>query len=291
MIDAHCHLHDPKYDGDRDAVVARAREGGVAAMITIGTSVDESARAVATAGRYDSVYATVGLHPHVFNDGGLRREEWRDDVGFGEDEVARLGALAEAVDALDALAASPLVVAVGEVGLDYHVRPGVATLPEAVRVWQRQGLRMQLAMARRRGLPVVVHGRPSAGTMDAYDDLVAIVADHPDLRFVMHCYMGDTAVTAALLALPNVVFSFAGNVTYAKKSDDAANRVIAMIPSNRLMLETDAPYLAPVPMRGTRNEPAYVSFIAAYVARVRATDATTVITNADAVTRAFFALP
>ncbi len=271
IIDTHTHLHDARFDGERDAVVARARAAGVAQMITIGTSVAESRDAVACAEKYDGVFASVGLHPHVFNGGAPRDSEWMKDIGADSAPETRRVALAQALAELEALivAHRDTVVAIGECGLDYYAHDGGAITPPQ-RAWQREGFEAQIALAVKYNLPVVVHGRGSTReSMDAYEDIADVIAAHPYARFVLHCYMGDVAMTRTFLALPQVAaFSFAGNVTYAKKKKPGPlDATLACIPLSRMMIETDSPYLAPTPQRGARNESAYIVYTARYIAQ------------------------
>ncbi len=275
MIDAHTHLHDERFAADRRAVVARARAAGVAQMVTIGTSVAESVRAVECAVRYDGVFASVGLHPHAFNGGAERATEWQRDLGADVPRDVRERALERAIEELRSLAQrnAAKVVAIGECGLDYFAHDGTVITPRQC-AWQATGFAAQIALARELALPVVVHGRGSMReSMDAYEDIARIIARHPDVRFVLHCYMGDMAMTRKFLALSHTVFSFAGNVTYAKKNAPGPlDDVLRTVPHDRMMVETDAPYLAPVPHRGTRNESAFTADTLAYIARVRGED-------------------
>ena len=293
-IDTHAHLQDARFDGERDAVLARAHAAGVSQMIAIGTSVEESRAAVACAQKYDGVFASVGLHPHVFNGGAPRESEWMVDLGADAPADTRRAALARAVAALDALiiAHRGTVVAVGECGLDYYAHDGGTITPQQ-RAWQREGFAAQIALAVKHNLPVVVHGRGSTReSMDAYQDIAQVIAQHPRARFVLHCYMGDVAMTQKFLTLPQVVaFSFAGNVTYAKKNTPGPlDDVLRIVPPERMMVETDAPYLAPVPHRGARNESAFVVDTLAYIAGVRGEDGTALGCALTATAQRVFAL-
>ncbi len=270
MIDAHTHLHDVRYDDDRDMVMARMRAIGVTHAITIGTSVQTSRAAVACARRYEGVFATVGLHPHIFNGDPGAGDEWQADLGAQESDAVRLRALDAAIAQLRTLAQENVnvVVGVGECGLDYFAHNG-GVISARQRTWQRAGFVAQIVLARELGVPVIVHGRGSTRTaMDAYEDIHDVIMQYPQVRFVLHCYMGNRTMTEQFLALNNVVFSFAGNVTYVKKGIGPLDNVLRMIPSSRIMIETDAPYLAPFPHRGKRNESAYITHTAAYIASI-----------------------
>lgn len=270
MIDAHAHLHDKKYDTDRAEVIARAFAGGVEKIVTIGTSVAESQDAVDLAQEYDEIYATVGIHPHVFNGGAKRSDEWSEDLGADVAAVVRRDRLEEAIYDLEELIdENEKVVAVGEIGLDYFL-PDEGIVSDVQKQWQSEGFVDQIDLAQKYNLPVVVHCRPEAvEESDAYFDCVEIIKRYPDVQFVMHCYMGNQTVTEKFLVLSNVAFSFTGNVTFSKKNDDMMSNVIKMIPLERIFIETDAPYLTPVPYRGKRNEPLYVRYVAQRIADLK----------------------
>jgi TatD DNase family protein len=231
LVDTHAHLHDPAFDGDRAAVLARARAAGVGAVVTIGTDVATSEAAVAMAGADPALYAAVGIHPH-------------------EAQTADAAAL----DRLAALARAPRVVAIGEVGLDYYR----ALAPRAS---QRAALAAQLGLARAAGKPVLLHCR------DAHADLLDICAAEgvAEVGGILHCFSGDLAVARRGLAL-GLLVSIAGPVTYPNAR--RLGEVVRALPLDVLVLETDCPYLPPQPWRGQRNEPAYLAATAARVAEL-----------------------
>jgi len=217
--DTHLHLDDAAFDPDRDAVVARARDAGVDALICAGTSVDGSRRAIALAERCPEVWATVGIHPQ---------------------EAA--AANEEALRTLESLARHPRVVAVGETGLDYvHERA-----PRAV---QADAFRAHVRLARTAGLPLVVHNR------EAHDDVERILQEEGAPSVVMHCFSGPPEIATRWAAM-GWMLSFAGPLTFARA--DALREAARRVPDDRLLIETDAPYLAPAPMRGRRCEPAFL---------------------------------
>lgn len=247
MLDLHTHLYWKSYADDREAVIARAREAGVEQMMVVGTSVEESQQAVELARQYPNFFAAAGLHPHEFNDGGSAAGD----------------SLHQFVSALRSLAADSRVAAIGECGLDYFSHDPQKAVSDEEKARQRSGFLAQLALAQERDLPVIVHCRPSGTSNDAYWDMVGIVGDYSELQFVLHCYMGDTEVTGAFLDLPNVSFSFTGNITYPVKAahrgtKDDLSETVKRIPLSRLFVETDCPFLAPQSRRGERNEPAFV---------------------------------
>ena len=252
FVDSHVHLADPAFDADRDEVIERARLTGARALVCIGESLDTARRAGDLAARYPGfVYHTAGVHPY---DAAAFDAE-RDLAGIRA-EVAR-GA-----------------VAIGECGLDYHY--------ESPRDRQREAFVAQLALGRELARPVVVH------TREAEDDTRALVVDagRAGTLGVLHCYTGSAALATAALDVGWYV-SFSGIVTFRKWTDDA---LLRLVPDDRLLAESDAPYLAPVPQRGKRNEPAWVSFTVAKLATARGTDAATLGARTAANARRLFGL-
>ncbi len=231
LIDTHVHLHVAAFDEDRAAALLRAREVGVRRMINVGYDLPSSRASIALAAEDPEIYATAGIQPHYAAE-------------TGPEEMARL----------EALLGEPRVVALGEIGLDYHH-------DRAPRPRQRELFEAQLEIARRRGLPVVVHSR------EAHADTVAVLAAaaHP-LPVVMHSFSGDWAYGQACLAL-GAFLSFSGPLTFPKAQE--LHEVAARAPLDRLLVETDCPYLSPHPLRGRRNEPARVRLVVEQLARLR----------------------
>jgi TatD DNase family protein len=229
LVDAHCHLGDAAFDQDRDAVLARARAAGVGHVVVIGATLDEAARAGVLARATPGLSATAGVHPH-------EAKSWSPD----------------AERRLRELLADPLTVAVGETGLDYHY-------DHSPRDAQRRAFEAQLGIAAELGKPVVVHAR------EADDDVAALLRAAARGPVVLHSFSSGTPVFEAGMDV-GAYFSFSGMITF--KSWTLADRVAAC-PPDRLLIETDAPYLAPVPHRGARNEPAFVRAVAAALARAR----------------------
>ena len=232
LFDTHAHLHFPEFDADREAVLARARESGVRRMLTIGTDGETSRAALALATREADVWATVGIHPH-------------------DAAQADAAALAE----IERLASEPRVVAVGEIGLDFF-------RDLSPREDQQRAFRTLVGIARRVRKPVVIHCR------DAHEDTLAILAEErvAEVRGIMHCFSGDVAIARRCLDL-GLLISLAGPVTYPNAR--ALPEVARFVPSDRLIVETDCPFLPPQGYRGKRNEPAYLSITAARVAELR----------------------
>ncbi|HXZ17823.1 MAG TPA: TatD family hydrolase [Roseiarcus sp.] len=233
FLDSHCHLDVPDFAGELDAVVKRARAAGVVTMVTIGTRIDKAGRLVEIAETYDDVYFTVGTHPH-------------------EAAAERAGDFA----AMRAFAEHPKCVGIGEAGLDYHYNFAAPEVAKRV-------FRGQIALARELKLPLVVH------TREAEEDTAAILKEEMGqgpFAGVMHCFTGSRALADAALDL-GLMISFSGVVTF-KKSENL--RALARdVPLDRILIETDAPYLAPVPHRGKRNEPAFVAETARVVAEAK----------------------
>jgi TatD DNase family protein len=251
LVDSHCHVAEPEFDPDRAAVLARAAENGVTTLVCVGATgaVEGNAPAVALAGRHGAVeiVATVGIHPHNAASG--------DDAAFAT---------------LERFAAAPGVVAIGETGLDFHY--DFSPRPAQLAAFARS-----IALARRVGLPVVVHVREAH--VEAADVLRAEGA--AEVGGVIHCFTGDAEDAARYLDL-GLHISVSGIVTF--KNADALRDAVRRMPADRLLVETDAPYLAPVPHRGRRNEPAWVRVVAETVATVRGQEfaaiALTTTTNA-----------
>jgi TatD DNase family protein len=232
LFDTHAHLHVPEFADDLDAVLARARAGGVRQMVTVGTDVETSHAAVALAERDADLFASVGVHPHHAGEAG-------------EADLAEL----------ERLARLPKVVAVGETGLDFFRNLSPRDAQERVFHWQ-------LDLARRVAKPVLIHCR------DAHAETLGMLGDADIGRTggIMHCFSGDAAVAARVLEL-GLLISIAGPVTYPNAR--ALPEVARLVPADRLVVETDCPFLPPQPYRGKRNEPAYVVITARRVAELR----------------------
>ena len=323
MIDIHAHLHDVAFDADRDEVIGRALGAGVTRIITIGTDIEESRKVVACADRYEGVYASVGIHPHFFNEviekefpisnfqipNKIQNSNFKNEKP-GSRVKPGMTSLKEWMSDLKQIAqSSRKLVAIGECGLDYFVREeeggeisgrtaqkaerpllmetadappagGTTAVSGEQKEIQKEGFLAQIELAQELNLPLIIHCRPSKGTMDEYEDMFDILSDQdsrfqiPDSRFILHCYMGDTEVTRKFLELPNVLFSFTGNITYPTKkvligSKNDLTEVVKMIPIERILAETDCPYLAPQAYRGKRNEPAFVVSIVGKIAEIK----------------------
>jgi TatD DNase family protein len=233
LVDSHCHLDFPDFAPDLDSIVARAAEAGIGRMVTISTRVRRQRELLAIADKYDNVYCSVGTHPHHADE---------------EDGIA--------ADELVALTQHPKVVALGEAGLDYFYDNGS---PGA----QARGFRAHIAAARATGLPLVIHTREA--DQDCGRILEEEAAKGP-FGAVLHCYTGGRELAMKAISL-GLSISFTGILTF--KKSEALRALAAELPADRIMVETDAPYLAPGKFRGKRNEPAYVVEVARVLAETR----------------------
>ena len=251
LVDSHCHLEFPDFADDIEDVVARAKGAGVHRMLTIGTRVGRFAAVRALAERFDDIYCSVGTHPH--NAG--------EEIDVTSADLLHL-------------ARHPKVVAIGETGLDFHYDHSPRDVQEAV-------FRRHIAAARESGLPLVIHSR------NADEEMIDILSGEMEKgRFdaVLHCFSSGAGLAAAAVEL-GFYISFSGILTFRKADDLRA--IAADLPAERILVETDAPYLAPVPHRGRRNEPAFVAETAAVLADARGVEIKTI---ARQTTENFFTL-
>lgn len=253
LVDTHAHLDHEWFDGERDEIVQRALDAGVRTMITIGADMPTSEAAVQLAEKYPSVYATVGIHPH-------------DAKTADEAAYERLRELAD----------HPKVVAIGEIGLDYYY-------DHSPRDVQRDVFIRQLALARETGLPFIIHNRDASG------DVMMVLREHGrGLPGLLHSFTGDAAMAAECVA-EGWYISLGGMMTF--KNAEAIRTAVREVPLERILLETDAPYLTPVPLRGKRNEPAYVRYVAEFLAAERGLSVEEVARVTTKNARRFFRLP
>jgi TatD DNase family protein len=245
LVDSHCHLDGPRFDSDREQVIARASQAGLTNLLAVGTGDGPGTLdcAVKIAEQHDMVYATVGIHPH-------------------EAQLAKDSDFAQ----LEQLACRPKVIAWGEIGLDYYY-------DHSPRDIQRNVFIRQMELARTARLPIVIHCRPSDNSDNAWEDCLALIEQHwssSGLGGVLHCFTGAWVHAKRALDM-GFMISFAGNVTFPKAQliRDSA----AQVPLDRMLIETDSPFLAPIPYRGKRNEPAYVKETARCIGELRGSDA------------------
>ena len=231
LADSHAHIDDERFDADRDEVVARALAAGVSLIVNIGADMASSARSVALAEKYPGIYAAVGMHPHDSQD--MKETDYRQ---------------------LEQWANHPKVVAIGEIGLDYHY--DLSPRPVQKEVFLRQ-----LDVARKTGKPFIIHER------EAHADMLDIIRNAArGLNGVFHCFSGSVETAREYLKM-GFYISVAGPVTFPKSVK--TKEVAKAVPLDRLLVETDSPYLTPQPFRGKRNEPAYVRLVAEEIANLR----------------------
>lgn len=231
LFDTHAHYDDEAFDADREALLAAMPEKNVGLIVNPGCTVETSRQAVALAEQFPYVYAAVGIHPENCGD-------------FTDEDIAVLRQLAQ----------HDKVVAIGEIGLDYYWEENPP------RDWQQMVLRKQMALAEELKLPVIIHDR------DAHADTLAIVKEFPQVRGVFHCYSGSVEDARTLLKM-GWMLSFNGAITF--KNARKAPEVIAEVPMECIMIETDSPYLTPVPYRGKRNDSGYVHLVAEKIAEIK----------------------
>jgi TatD DNase family protein len=233
LVDSHCHLDFPEFAPELDAVVERARAAGVGTMLTIGTSLERFPGVRAVAERFPDVWCSVGVHPHEAKDEGQ-----------------------SAPDRLIELAGHPKVVGIGETGLDYYYE-------HSPREEQRESFRAHIAASRATGLPLIVH------TRDADEETAQVLREEQGkgaFSGLIHCFSSSRLVSETALEL-GMYISLSGIVTF--KAAEELRQIVRDIPLDRILVETDAPYLAPIPKRGKRNEPAFVAHTAAKVAEIK----------------------
>ena len=233
LVDSHCHLDFADLAAEREAIVARARSAGVNTMLTISTRLDEFDRVRAIAEFYDGIWCSVGAHPH----------EAKDHAALTPQQLV-------------ALAVHPKVVGIGETGLDFHYDLSPRDIQERV-------FRTHIVASRETGLPLIIHAR------DADREVARILDEERPPPGVMHCFSGGRALAEASISL-GFYISISGIVTFRSAADLRA--IVRDLPLDRLLVETDAPYLAPVPYRGKRNEPAFVAATAAVIAELTGID-------------------
>jgi len=233
LVDTHAHLDNSQYDSDRAAVIERARQGGICQILTVGCDLASSQASIALANEHQDIYASVGIHPH-------------DALEGNDDGISTLRNLVKS---------SPKVVAIGEIGLDFY-------RDRTPRDVQRETFRRQVRLAREVSLPLIIHDR------DAHVEVETILREEGvrEIGGVLHCFSGDLAMAKRCLDM-GFYLSFPGTITYPANS--AAREIVKMIPDDRLLIETDCPYLSPVPQRGKRNEPAFVRYTADAIAELR----------------------
>ena len=232
LFDSHCHLHFPQFNNDREEIISRLKEAGIG-VINVGTDLEDSQKAIDLAKKYpEQVWASVGFHPH--DAGG-------NDLDFNK---------------LKELAIDEKVVAIGECGLDYF---RIMNDELGIKEKQKEIFEKQIKLAKELNKPLILHCRPSAGSQDAYDDTIDILNSN---NGVAHFFAGSKEIAKKFLDL-GFYIGFAGPITFAEEYKE----LVEFVPLDRILIETDAPFAAPIPHRGKRNEPAYVEFVARKIAK------------------------
>ncbi|NLY09522.1 MAG: TatD family hydrolase [Tissierellia bacterium] len=252
LFDSHAHLDDRKFDDDRYEIIENLQANGVEGMVNIGCDIESSIKSVELANKYPHVYATVGIHPH---------------------EAKTM--TPEALMTLRTLSENPKVVAIGEIGLDYYY-------DHSPRDIQEMAFRLQIKLAKDLKLPIVIHSRDA--TKATYDILKEEALGH---KVLMHCYSDSVEMAREYVKL-GFHISLGGTVTFANARMPL--EVAKAVPLDHLLIETDSPYLTPVPHRGKRNEPAYVRFVAEKIAQLRVMEVKDLIDATTANTKAFFSI-
>jgi TatD DNase family protein len=263
FVDSHAHLDGKQFQADREQVIARARAAGVETIVAIGNGDGPGALdcGIQLAEKYDFMYATVGIHPH-------------------EATLANETVFAE----LEQLARKPKVIAWGEIGLDYFYDHSPRDVQQRVFV-------RQMELARAASLPIVIHCRPSENSVDAWEDCLGLIDQHwrsAGLGGILHCFTGNWPHATRVLDM-GFMISFAGNVTFPKAQQ--IRNAARQAPLDRILIETDSPYLAPVPHRGKRNEPAFVKETARQIGELRGMSTEEVGQQTTANFCRFFSLP
>ena len=245
MVDVHCHLNFPKFEKDLDEVIKRAFSKGVEKIINVGTSIESSQKAIDLATKYEDLYAIVGIHPHHAD---KLEKGWEKE--------------------LDILAKKPKVLAIGEIGLDYFSYKSNGVVDPKL---QREVFEVQIEIAYKNKLPLQIHGRRAG------KDIIEVLTTNKSRLLknpgMFHCMAGDIGYLKKVLDLGFYV-GFDGNITYeglAPGEDTTLSELVKYTPLNRIVTETDAPFLTPIPYRGSRNEPSYVIIIGDSIAKIRNT--------------------
>lgn len=270
MIDSHAHLDSPRYDEDREAILTRAYQAGVRGILSIGIGdgpatmhrAADLARHCANRPNSPNIWASAGIHPHEAQD-----------------------ATDEALSSLDTLLQRPEVIACGEIGLDYYY------YDHSPRDLQKSAFSRQMAIAARHKKPIIIHCRPSDNSTNAWDDTLATLESEwapTGLGGILHCFTGDWVHARRALDI-GFLISFAGNITFPR--NQPLREVAAQVPPDRMLIETDCPFLAPVPHRGKRNEPAWVKEVALTLAHLLQTTPEELAFRTTQNFRHFFGLP
>lgn len=255
MIDSHAHLDDPKFDLDRDSLINNLEKHGIEYVFNIGADIVSSRNSVALADKYENIYAVVGIHPH--------------DASSYNEEIEK-----ELIE----LAKNKKVMAIGEIGLDYYY-------DNSPRDIQMEVFKKQIELAAKLNLPIVIHSRDAH--KDTFDTLKEAHEKYPDMKVLIHCYSSSVEMMREYMKL-GFYIALGGVVTF--KNSVTPKEVAKEVPLSRLLLETDSPYMAPVPLRGKRNEPMFVKYVAEEIASLRGINIEEVIEQTSKNTKEFYGI-
>lgn len=249
LIDTHAHLNFKAFDKDLDEIIKRAKNAGVEKIIIPGAKIDSSKKAVEIAQKYDSCFATIGIHPHHVG---------KYTSLLYSNEVINLK------DNLNNLAQDKKAVGIGEIGLDYHEYKGYLPVTDETKKHQKELLILQIEIATKYNLPIIFHCR------DAHDDQLELIERYINstkkkIRGVFHCFGGGNKHLEKIINM-GLYLGFDGNITYPDNQN--LQESVKLTPLNKILLETDSPYLTPIPYRGARNEPAYLAHVVAFAAKI-----------------------
>jgi TatD DNase family protein len=237
MIDTHCHLHSQEFDDNREELLLQIKQHNIKAIL-VGTNIEDSIKAINLARKYEFLYASVGIHPHEYEEINL--------------DVARLE--------MDKILSIEPIVAIGECGFDFYYHRS-----SDVKNKQEKLFRLHLDMAIKYDKPVIIH------TRDSFEDTYRVLSEYKDLQIILHCFTGDKGWVDKFNTLSHIIyFSFSGIITF--KNSLPIQEAVKVVPENRLLVETDAPYLSPVPHRGKQNSPLFLEYNISKIAELRGVD-------------------
>ncbi len=240
MIDTHCHLHSQEFDDNREELLLQIKQHNIKAIL-VGTNIEDSIKAINLARKYEFLYASVGIHPHEY-------EEINLDIASIE---------------MERILSEESILAIGECGFDFYYHRS-----SDVKDKQEKLFRLHLDMAGKYNKPVIIH------TRDSFEDTYRVLSEYKDLTVILHCFTGDKEWVEKFNTLPHTMyFSFSGIITF--KNSLPIQEAVKVVPANRLLVETDAPYLSPVPHRGKQNNPLFLEYNIAKIAELRAIDTQT----------------
>lgn len=246
MIDTHCHLHSKEFDNNREEILSELKQNNIQAVL-VGTSIEDSVESIKLSKIYNFLYSSLGVHPHEY-------------------EVIDINTVGQE---MDNILASEYIIAIGECGFDFYYHQSLEAKEQ-----QESLFRLHLDMAVKYNKPVIIH------TRDSFEDTYRVLSEYKDLVIILHCFTGDTFWVNKFIELDHTIyFSFSGIITFKNSTD--IQEAVKIVPENRLLVETDAPYLAPVPHRGKQNTPLFLEYNIRQIANLRGLEYQTLITILD----------